>query len=260
MLFVSDQDFNNAARIVNLPNPVAAQQAATKAYVNSAIEGLAPKDSVRVRTTANINLASPGAALDGITMAVNDRFLADGQTTGAEKGLYIWNGAAVAATRAADGSTFDELEQAIVSVEEGTSAGVTYRQTIVNGVIGTTTPVFVVFGNGSSAASETTAGVAEIATQAETDAGTDDARFVTPLKLATLASRFRRMAQTFGDGSATQYDITHNFNTLDVHVAIVRVSDGATVIADVTRLNVNTVRINTAAAVASNALRALVHN
>lgn len=35
------------------------------------------------------------------------------------------------------------------------------------------------------AATETTAGVAEVATQAETNAGTDDARMVTPLKLQT---------------------------------------------------------------------------
>lgn len=38
-------------------------------------------------------------------------------------------------------------------------------------------------------ASEATAGVAEIATQAETNAGTDDARIVTPAKLAMLAAR-----------------------------------------------------------------------
>jgi len=37
---------------------------------------------------------------------------------------------------------------------------------------------------GAPVASETTAGNAEIATQAETDAGSDDARIVTPLKLA----------------------------------------------------------------------------
>lgn len=39
--------------------------------------------------------------------------------------------------------------------------------------------------SGVSAASESTSGIAELATQAETDAGTDDARIVTPLKLAT---------------------------------------------------------------------------
>ena len=41
-------------------------------------------------------------------------------------------------------------------------------------------------------ASETVQGVAEIATQAETDAGTDDARMITPLKLATV------LAEAFG--------------------------------------------------------------
>lgn len=40
-------------------------------------------------------------------------------------------------------------------------------------------------GSGGSPASETVAGIAEIATQAETNTGTDDARIVTPLKLKT---------------------------------------------------------------------------
>jgi hypothetical protein len=38
---------------------------------------------------------------------------------------------------------------------------------------------------GGTAATETVAGIAELATQAETDAGTDDQRIVTPLKLRT---------------------------------------------------------------------------
>lgn len=40
-------------------------------------------------------------------------------------------------------------------------------------------------GGSSSPASETVSGIAEIATQGETDTGTDDTRFVTPLKLKT---------------------------------------------------------------------------
>ncbi len=39
---------------------------------------------------------------------------------------------------------------------------------------------------------ETTKGVAELATQAETNAGTDDGRFITPLKLASLLTAFLR--------------------------------------------------------------------
>lgn len=258
MLQLSNLDFNSQAKAVNLPDPSSAQDAATKAYVDSAVEGLAWKDGARVATQANLNLASPGATIDGIAMAANDRVLVRSQSTAAENGLYIWNGAAVAMTRAADASTFAELEQAVTTVEEGTSAGATFRQTAVNGTLGSSAVTWTAFGTAAPAASETTAGVLEIATQAETDTGSDDARAVSPLKLATWAGRKLKYSATFGDGSATQYDLTHNLNTLDVQVQVYRVSDGATVIADMTRLNANTVRINTAAAVASNALRAVI--
>ena len=121
----SHLDFNNEARILNLLDPTLAQHPATKAYVDGAVEGLAWKDSVRVASVANLTLSGPGATIDGITMATNDRVLVKDQTTQSQNGLYLWNGAAVAMTRTADASTFAELEQAVVTVEEGTSAGST---------------------------------------------------------------------------------------------------------------------------------------
>lgn len=45
-------------------------------------------------------------------------------------------------------------------------------------------------GSGGSPASETAAGIAELATQAETNTGTDDARIVTPLKFATRLAAY----------------------------------------------------------------------
>lgn len=42
---------------------------------------------------------------------------------------------------------------------------------------------------GGTPATETVAGIAELATQVETNAGMDDARIVTPLKLATYVSQ-----------------------------------------------------------------------
>lgn len=258
MLQLSTLDFNNQARASNLLDPASAQDAATKAYVDANVEGLAWKDGARVATQANLNLASPGATIDGITMAVNDRVLVRSNTTTAENGLYIWNGAAVAMTRAADASTFAELEAAVVTVEEGTSAGASYRQTGVNGTIGSSAVTWTTFGTSAPSASETTAGIAEIATQAETDTGTDDLRMVTPLKLTSWSGRKLKYSASFGDGSATQYDLTHNLNTLDVNVQVYRNSDGATVITDITRTSVNVVRINVASAPASNALRAVI--
>lgn len=252
-------DFESVAKVINLPNPAAAQEAATKAYVDSAVEGLAWKDSARVATTGNINLASPGASIDGISLTVNDRVLVKAQTTAADNGIYIWNGAAVAATRALDASTADELEQATLTVEEGSSAGASFRQTAVNLTLGTTALAFTAFGTVAPAATETTAGIAEIATQAETDTGTDDARFITPLKHASYSGRKLKYTTTVGDGSATQYTITHNFNTRDVDVAIYRnATPWDDVVCDVDRPSVNSVRLTFAGAPTTNQFAVLV--
>mgnify|MGYP001170150738 FL=1 len=232
---LSDFDFNNAARIVNLPDPTLAQHPATKAYVDSAVEGLAWKDSVRVASTANLTITGPGATIDGVTMSANDRVLLKDQTTASQNGLYIWNGAAVSMTRAADANTFAELEQAVVTVEEGTSAGASFRQTAINGTIDSTSVTWTSFGTSAAAATETTAGVLEIATQSETDTGTDDLRAITALKLNNWSGRKRKATATFGDGSATSFNIDHNFNTRDVQVEVYRNSGNYdSVLCDVT--------------------------
>ena len=254
----TNYDFENTAKIVNLPDPTAAQDAATKAYVDAAIEGVNWKDSCRVSTQGNTTIASPGATIDGISMSSGDRVLVRAQSTASENGIYIWNGAAVPMTRSADASTSIELEQAVTVVEEGTNAGVSYRQTLVNFTLGSGSVAWTVFGAAAGAASETSAGIAEIATQAETDTGTDDLRIVTPLKLATWSGRIRKHSADFGDGSATQYDFTHNFNTEDVVVEVRQNSDDATVITDVRRTSANVVRVNVASAPASNALRIVI--
>lgn len=250
----SDLDFGNDCKIQNLVNPSAAQDAATKAYVDANIEGQSWKDSVRAASTANINLASPGTTIDGVTMVASDRFLAKDQTTGSQNGIYIWNGSAVAATRAPDSDTAAELEQAVTVVEEGTAnAATTWRQTVVNLTLGTTTVTWAAYGTSAPAASETTAGVAELATQGETDTGTDDLRIVTPLKLATWSGRKRKATGTIGNGSLTQIDITHNFGTRDVQVAIYRNSGNYDdILCDVGRPDTNTVRLNFVTAPTTN--------
>ncbi len=255
----SDLNFNGGAKVTGLPNPTGSADAATKDYVDSAIEGLAWKDSARVSTQANLNLASPGASIDGITMVAGDRVLVRSQTAPAENGLYIWNGAASAATRAPDMSVAAEFEQAVTTVEEGTNAGTTWRQTAVNVTVGTTAIAWTSFGTGSPSASETTAGIAEIATLAETDTGSDDTRTITPLKLATHANRKRKLAQDIGDGSATQYDVTHNFATRDVLVQVRRNSGNFDYIhVDTRALDTNTTRLVFATAPTSNQYRVIV--
>src|SRR5438094_3173694 len=98
----ADLDVAAGARIKSLLPAVAAGQPVVFEQLNTAIEGLSWKDSVRVSTQGNINLASPGATIDGITMALNDRFLAPFQTTGTEIGIYVWNGPTTPAARSFD--------------------------------------------------------------------------------------------------------------------------------------------------------------
>lgn len=256
---LTDLDFNSVSKVTNLPTPTASGDAVPKGYVDSAIEGLAWKDSVRVSTQSNINVSSPGATVDGITMASLDRVLVRNQSTQSENGIYVWNGASSAMTRALDANVFAELQQAIVTVEEGTDAGATFRQTQVNGTLGSSNVLWTAFGTAAPAASETTSGIAELATQAETDAGTDDLRIVTPLKLANWSGRLRKYAVSIGDGSATSYTITHSLNTRDVIIRVFPNSGNYDdVEVDVYRPSTTTATLVFASAPAVNAYRVVV--
>jgi hypothetical protein len=252
-------DFMGTSRILNLPNPTDAQEAATRAYVDSLVEGLAWKDEVRVATASNINLSSPGATIDGVTMNTSDRVLVKTQTTASQNGIYIWNGASTPMTRSADASTGGELKQAVVTVAEGTSAGASFRQSEIDITLDTDDVIWGNFGAISPDATETVKGILELATQAETDTGTDDQRAITPLKLATWSGRTRKATANIGDGAATSYVLTHNFNTYDVLVDVFyNSSTRGSILVDMERTSVNAVTLVFSSAPTSNQFRVVV--
>jgi hypothetical protein len=246
-------------RVTNLGNPQASQDAATKAYVDSLVEGLSWKDNVRVATVSNINLSAPGTSVDGVTLSLGDRVLVKNQSDARENGIYVYNGASTPMTRAPDANTADELENAVVIVDEGSQAGTLWRQTNVNFTLGTDPVNWDPFSVGAPPASETTAGIARIATQAEVNAGTADNLIVTPLKLANWARQIRKYTTTVGDGSATVFTITHGFGTRDVFVGIYQNSGNyEDVICDVERPNANSVVVRFGVAPAANSIRVVV--
>ena len=104
---------------------IAAADVATIQYINSVLNGLKWKKSVRVATDSNIDLTTGGLlTVDGIALAAGDRVLVMNQTNPAENGIYIAGTGAWTRAEDMDSITpIDEVNGAAVYVEEGTNLG-----------------------------------------------------------------------------------------------------------------------------------------
>ena len=151
----------DASGNISVATPSADGHAATKGYVDSARSGLDVKQSVRVATTAAINLSSDleaGDVVDGVTLVAGDRVLVKNQGTASENGIYVAvASSAGAASRATDADSNTEVTAGMFTfVEEGTVNADSGFVLTTDGPItlGSTSLVFVQF----SGAGQITAG------------------------------------------------------------------------------------------------------
>lgn len=229
-------------RIVNLGTGTQPTDAVNLAQVQSLLAGLSWHGAARVASTGNVTVASPGAAIDGITLATGNRVLLKNQTTGTENGIYTFNGASSPLTRASDGVQGTLNGGAAFYVDEGsvnadTAWTVSTDDTIT---IGTTAIVFAKFG----------AGIAYTAGTGLTLTGTTFAVDTTVVA--------RKLSSNVGDGSSTTITVSHNLGTLDVVAQLYLVSTGETVETDTLRTTTNAVAFTFASAPAAGAYRAVI--
>ena len=116
----------NSQNITNVADPVNAQDAATKGFVEATSQGLDVKDSCKAATTGNITISTAlnnGDTIDGVSLSTNDRVLVKDQSTASQNGIYIVGSSPARASDLAAGSDeagmFTFVEQGTVNADNG---------------------------------------------------------------------------------------------------------------------------------------------
>lgn len=112
-----------AARVTGLDTPTGGTDAVNKAYADALAAGRDWKQSARVATTGDVDLATDladGQTIDGVVLSTGDRVLVKSQTNAEENGIYVVP-AAGAASRADDGVAGTLTSGSTIPIEEGTA-------------------------------------------------------------------------------------------------------------------------------------------
>lgn len=168
-LGTQSQALNMGSHLINaVTNPVSAQDAATKSYVDSAVAALQPATSVYAATTANISgtylngVAGVGATftttatgtftVDGVTPPLASRILIKDQSSGFQNGIYDITtlgviGVSTVFTRSLDYNTAADMNAAgLIPVINGTvNALSSWQQVATITTVGTDALVFTEF-------------------------------------------------------------------------------------------------------------------
>jgi hypothetical protein len=225
-------------RVTGLADPVAATDAATKGYVDAAVNGTDWKQSVRVATTGSITLSGL-QTVDGISLVAGDRVLVKDQADAKTNGVYV--AASGAWARSSDANSESTVTAGLsVMVEEGTVQADSQWRLITDGtiVLGTTSLTFAQIGAGTTYSAG--AGISIVGNTVAVATGVVARKFS-----ATI-------------GGAVNSVVNHGLNNLDVTVQAYLVATGESVECDVVRNSTSQVTLGFSVAPDAASIRVVV--
>lgn len=254
--FLTGIDVSNQ-KVANLADGTNPTDAVTLQQMQAAIRGLSWKQSVRAASTTNVSLSSPGASMDGYTLASGDRILLKNQTAGAENGIYVWTGAAAALSRATDADSASELLGATVYVESGTTNGdEMWTQTTDAITLGTTSLVWAQLGGGGVTY---TAGNGLVLTGGTVFAVQPGAGILADGSSTRIDPTVVVRKYAADCPANATWTVTHNLATTDVTYSIRVKATGEVVDTDVVVTDANTLTVTFASAPSAAQYRIVVH-
>lgn len=250
-------------KITGLGNPTDDQDAATKYYVDQAVQGLTWKAAANLLSVVNVALTGSTGSLtiDGHLLNASSngyRIVLTNQTTDTENGIYVYSdaGSGYTMARAADGTPYTELIGATIFIEEGTTEASTSWSQQNHYLTSFADQNWVqIAGVGLYTAGN---GISITDNVISADAGTGITVTSGGINIDTSVV-VTKYAASVGDGSNTSYTVTHNLGTKDVQVTIYdNSSPYAEVIADVQHTSTTAVTVLFSVAPTSNQYRVVV--
>lgn len=252
-------------KITGLGNPTDDQDAATKYYVDQAVQGLTWKVAANLLSVVNAPLTGSTGTLNidtygALTSAdAGYRIVLTNQTTDADNGIYVYadNGTNYTLTRSTDGNPYTELIGATIYIQEGTTkAGTSWSQSNHYLTSFADQEWVQIAGVGIYTAGN---GIAITDNVIAADPGTGITVNGSGINIDT-AVVVTKYAANVGDGTNTSYTITHNLGTKDVIVSIYdNSSPYAEVICDVQHTSTTAITLLFSVAPTSNQYRVVVH-
>jgi hypothetical protein len=253
-------------KITGLGNPTSDQDAATKYYVDQAVQGLTWKAAANLLSTVNVALTGSTGTLNidtygALTSADSGyRIVLTNQTTDTEDGIYVYtdNGTSYTLSRSTDGNPYSELIGASIYIQEGTTKASTswvqsnHYLTSFAGQnwVQIAGPGTLTAGNGINITSNVVSAVVE------SGAGLSLSGSGLAIDTAVVV---RKYSASVGDGTNTTYTVTHNLGTRDVQVTVYdNSSPYAEVMVDVQHSSTTAIAVLFSVAPTSNQYRVVV--